>query len=325
MKTFVKNHNREVGLVAAIIVMFAFFGALNPTYLSPDNLKDILEQATIYGLMGIGITGIIISGGIDLSIGSALALVSVVVAMAAVSGVNYFVCILIGLVLGFLLGIFNGFLVSKMKLQPFIATLGSMSIYRGIVYLITGAVPITRIPRDFRYLVDGEIIPMVRVSLIIFFIYAAIMHVLMKKTRVGNYTYAIGGNEEATRLSGVRVDIYKIAVYGIGMLGTALAGIILLGKLGAGDPTAGQGYEMHAIAAAAIGGTSMAGGRGSVIGTVVGAILFSGLKVGLIVIRVNTFWQYVATGTVIIVAAYIEILQQQLKQKKLNSKILEEA
>jgi ribose transport system permease protein len=320
MKRFLKAYSREFSLLGAIVVMTVFFGILNPIYLSVDNIKDILEQATIYGLMGVGMTAIIISGGIDLSVGSSLALISVIVAKAAVNGVNFFLCILLGIVSGMVLGLFNGFLVSKMKLQPFIATLGSMSIYRGIVYLITGAVPITRIPREFRNLVDGEIFPLMRISLIVFFLYAIVMHIVMKKTRLGSYTFAIGGGEEVARLSGIRVDVYKILIYGVGMLGTALAAMVLLGKLGTGDPTAGQGYEMHAIAAAVIGGTSMAGGRGSVPGTIAGAVLFSGLKVGLIVIGVNTFWQYIATGIVIIIAAYIEIAQSQFGKSKGNVK-----
>ena len=135
---------------------------------------------------------------------------------------------------------------------------------------------------------------------------------MLRKTRLGSYVYAIGGNEEAARLSGVKVDKIKIAIYSIGMLGTALAAIIQLGKLGAGDSTTGTGYELDAIAAAAIGGTSMAGGRGTIIGTLLGAILFAGLKVGLIVAGVDTFWQYVARGVVILIAAYIEIAQSRI-------------
>ncbi|MGI6776852.1 MAG: ABC transporter permease [Acetivibrionales bacterium] len=194
--------------------------------------------------------------------------------------------------------------------------MGTMSVYRGLAYIVTKGYPVLGVPNEYRKLVDGEIVPYIRVSVIIFFLFAILMHVILKKTRLGTYTYAIGGNEEATRLSGVRVEKYKAIIYALGMLGTALAAMIQVGKLGTGDPTTGQGYELNAIAAAAIGGTSMAGGRGNILGTLLGAILFAGLKVGLIVLGVDTFYQYIATGLVIVVASYIEVVQTSLSAKK---------
>lgn len=312
MKKLFKQHNREMSLVIAIAVMFLIFGLINSIYVSPDNIIDIINQATIYGLMAVGITGIIISGGIDLSVGSALALIAVVVGNLAVSGVHPIFCLIIGLMFGFILGLINGVLVAKLSLQPFIATLGTMSIYRGAAYLLTSGIPVLGVPESFRRFTDGQLFWFIRVSVIIFFLFAVFAHIVLKKIRLGNYIYAIGGNEEAARLSGVKVDLNKIMIYAIGMMGTALAAMIQLGKLGTGDPTTGQGYELNAIAAAAIGGTSMAGGRGSIIGTVLGAILFAGLKIGLIVAGVDTFWQYVATGLVIIIAAYIEVVQDKI-------------
>lgn len=312
MKKLFKQYNREMSLVIAIAAMFLIFGLINSIYVSPDNIIDIVNQATIYGLMAVGITGIIISGGIDLSVGSALALIAVVIGDLAVSGVHPALCLIIGLVFGFMLGLVNGLLVAKLSLQPFIATLGTMSIYRGAAYLLTSGVPVLGVPESFRDFTDGEIVWFIRISVIIFFLFAIIAHVVLRKIRLGSYIYAIGGNEEAARLSGVKVDLNKILIYGIGMMGTALAAMIQLGKLGTGDPTTGQGYELNAIAAAAIGGTSMAGGRGSIVGTVLGAILFAGLKIGLIVAGVDTFWQYVATGLVIIIAAYIEVVQNKI-------------
>lgn len=320
MKKLFSAHGRELSALIAIVLMFVIFSLIDAIYISGDNIRDIVEQATIYGLMGIGMTGIIISGGIDLSVGSALALIAVVVARQAVAGVPPAYCLLIGLVLGAVLGLVNGVLVTKFKLQPFIATMGTMSIYRGASYLYTEAIPVIGMPRDYRFFVDGELFPLVRSSIVIFAVFAVVVHVILKYTCFGNHVYAVGGNEEAARLSGVRVGYVRTMIYTIGMAGTALAAMVQLGKLGAGDPTTGQGYELNAIAAAAIGGTSMTGGRGTILGTVLGAILFSGLKVGLIVAGVDIFWQYVATGMVIIVSAYVEVLQNTLSAAPASSR-----
>lgn len=320
MKKLFSIHGRELSALIAIILMFIVFSLIDSIYISGDNIRDIVEQATIYGLMGIGMTGIIISGGIDLSVGSSLALVAVVVARMAVGGMYPVFCLIVGVILGLFLGLINGLLVTRLKLQPFIATMGAMSIYRGAAYLYTEGIPVIGVPSGYRYFVDGELIPYVRSSIIIFILFALFVHILLKYTCFGNHVYAVGGNEEAARLSGVRVGYVKTMIYAVGMAGTALAAIVQLGKLGAGDPTTGQGYELNAIAAAAIGGTSMAGGRGTIMGTVLGAILFSGLKVGLIVAGVDIFWQYVATGLVIIISAYVEVLQNRISAAPSSSR-----
>jgi ribose transport system permease protein len=315
MRKFLKNSSRELSVFVAIILCFLFFGLCDSMYLSGMNIRDIIEQATIYGLMGIGITGVIITGGIDLSVGSVLALVGAVTAQLVVKGLPPVLCLVLGLMLGFVLGAINGVLVTKFKLQPFIATMGTMSVYRGLAYVVTNGYPVLGVSPIYRKIVDGEIGPFLWVSVIVFFVFAVIMFIVLRKTRLGTYVYAVGGNEEATRLSGVNIDRTKILIFALGMLGTALAAMIQVGKLGTGDPTTGNGYELNAIAAAAIGGTSMAGGRGNVFGTVLGAILFAALKVGLIVLGVDTFYQYIATGLVIIVAAYIEVVQTKFSSK----------
>jgi ribose transport system permease protein len=315
MRKFIKNSSRELSVFVAIILCFLFFGLCDSMYLSPMNIRDIIEQATIYGLMGIGITGVIITGGIDLSVGSVLALVGAVTAQFVVKGLPPIVCVLLGLMLGFVLGAVNGVLVTKLKLQPFIATMGTMSVYRGLAYVVTNGYPVLGVSPVYRKMVDGELGPFIRISVIVFFLFAVIMFIVLRKTRLGTYVYATGGNEEATRLSGVNIDRTKILIFALGMTGTAIAAMIQVGKLGTGDPTTGNGYELNAIAAAAIGGTSMAGGRGNVFGTLLGAILFAALKVGLIVLGVDTFYQYIATGLVIIVAAYIEVVQTQISSK----------
>lgn len=303
---------REFAIAVALLVMVGIFSLINPIYLRATNLMDIVEQSTINGLLAIGITFAIITAGIDLSVGSTFAVVIVSVGMLVTNGVPPFIGLLVGIVVGFILGAINGLLITKMKLQPFIATLGMMSVYRGVAYVMTGGWPVLSIPRKFRDMTDGEFLLDIPISVIILFAFAAFGHVLLKKTRFGTYLYAIGGNEEATRLSGVNVDRAKVFAYAICGVGAALSGMVLLGRLGTGEPTAGVTYELRAIAAAAVGGASLAGGKGTMIGTLLGALLLSALRVGLIVAGMDTFWQYIATGLVIVVAAYFEVIQRRL-------------
>jgi len=303
---------REFAIVIAIGIMVLLFTIVNPIYISGGNLIDIVDQSTINGLLAIGITFAILTGGIDLSIGSTFAIVIVTVGKALGAGINPFEAVLIGLIMGFVLGAINGLLVTKMHLQPFIATLGMMSVYRGVAYIFTGGWPVLNTPGFFRKMLDGDLVGNIPVSAFILFLVAFLGYIFLKYTRFGTYLYAIGGNEEATRLSGVPVDKGKILAYAICGLTAGLSGMVLLARLGTGEPTAGQGYELNAIAAAAIGGTSLSGGKGSMLGTLLGAILLSALKVGLIVAGVDTFWQYIATGLIIVVAAYFEVIQSTL-------------
>ena len=310
MKIFAQ---REMTIVLAILAMSIVFSIINPIYISGGNLADIVEQSTINGLLAIGITFAIIAGGIDLSIGSSFAIIIVGVGLLLTAGLPSIICVIIGLLMGFLLGLVNGILITRMKLQPFIATLGMMSVYRGIAYTMTKGWPVLNMPTGYRRLMDGDIFFDIPISVIVLFFFAFLGYIYLKYIPYGTYLYAIGSNEEATRLSGVRVDLSKSLAYGLCGIGAALAGMVLLARLGTGEPTAGQGYELNAIAAAAIGGTSLAGGKGTMLGTLLGAILLSALKNGLIVVGVDTFYQYIATGLIIVIAAYFEVIQSKLK------------
>jgi ribose transport system permease protein len=313
-----KGLSREFSIVIALIIMMAIFSIIDPIYLSYNNLIDIVDQSVINGLLAIGITYAIITAGIDLSIGSIFAIVIVVVGDLLVRGVNPILAIVAGAIIGFILGAFNGLLITKLKLQPFIVTLGTMSAYRGLAYVITGGWPVLNIPDNFRTFLDGDLFGSIPVSVIILFAFAIVSHIILKYTKFGTYIYALGGNEEATRLSGVNVNRIKIYTYAFCGVAAALSGMILLARLGSGEPTAGQSYELNAIAAAAIGGASLAGGKGNILGTLLGALLLSALKVGLVVVGVDAFWQYIATGAIIVVAAYFEVIQEKLQ--KLNRK-----
>lgn len=316
MNAIYKKYRREWSTLIALFITIILFSVLEHSYLSATNIATIVTQSVTYGLMGIGMTCVIITGGIDLSVGSSLALLACVGAQLAKAGLPIPVWIVVCLALGFIMGVVNGVLVGVMGLQPFIATMGTMQIFRGIAYIITGGFPVLNVPREYRNVFNFKITSVVTFSVVVFFIFAIIITFVLKKMRIGTYAYAIGGNEDAARLSGVRVKRTKALLYGIGMLGTTLAALIMIGRLGTGDPSTGQGYEMDAIAAAAIGGTSMAGGRGNIFGTVIGAVLFSALKVGLVVMGVDTFYQYIVTGIVIVIAAYIEIVQGNMLSKQ---------
>ncbi|MGL4653325.1 ABC transporter permease [Cetobacterium sp.] len=309
------NLGREIGIIVALILMTILFTAIDPIYINPSNILDIIDQSVINGLLAIGITFTIITGGIDLSIGSTLAIVIVIIGEFLVKGMNPFLAFTLGIFLGFILGAINGLIISKMKLQPFIVTLGTMSIYRGLAYTITGGWPVLNIPDNFRLMVDGTIFGIIPKSIIGLFLLGVMGYFILKRTTIGTYIYAIGGNEEATRLSGVNINRNKLIAYGLSGMGAALAGLVLLARLGTAEPTAGQGYELNAIAAAAIGGTSLAGGKGGIYGTVLGAVLLSALKVGLVVAGVDTFWQFIATGLIIIIASYSEVIQAKLMKK----------
>lgn len=311
-KLNLKNMGREAGVFLALVLMIVIFALIDPTYVSMGNFVDIVKQATINGILAIGITFAIISGGIDLSIGCTFAIVIVAVGQLTVLGVPPILAIVLGAVLGAVMGSINGLLITKMNLQPFIATLGTMSVFRGLAYVVTGGWPVLGIPDSYRSMLGARVIGDVPISIFVLFGIAVVTHILLKKTRFGNYLFAVGGNEEAAKLSGVNVDRTKIIAYAICGFCAAFAGMIMLANLGTGEPASGQGYELDAIAASAIGGTRMAGGKGSILGTLLGALLLAALKIGLIITGVSTFWQYIVTGIIIVIAAYFEFIQSKL-------------
>jgi ribose transport system permease protein len=313
MKTLkMKNFGRELAVLIALFILILIFTVIDPTYFSAGNLIDIVKMATINGILAIGITFAIITGGIDLSIGCTFALVIVAVGSMTVTGYFPAVSIIAGALIGAGLGIVNGLLITRMHLQPFIATLGTMSIYRGIAYVVTGGWPVLNIPNDFRRTLGARIIGDVPVYILVFLVIAVVAHILLRRTRFGNYLFAVGSNEEAAKLAGVNVDMIKILAYLVCGVCAGFAGMIMLANLGTGEPAAGQGYELVAIAASAIGGTRMAGGRGSIAGTVLGTLLLAALKIGLIITGVSTFWQFIVTGIIIVIAAYFEIIQTKI-------------
>ena len=312
MKYFNKGFLKKISTIAFLLLVCIVFSLLSPQFLAVNNLSNIAVSACVNAVIAVGMTLVIITAGIDLSVGSVLALASVVMATFMASGTPVALAVLIGLIIGCLCGILNGVLISLVHLQPFLVTLGTMSLIRGVALIYTNGQPITDLPKSFRSPIAGNagVIPK---PIIIAFLFAFIGYIILQHTRIGEYIFSIGGNEVATRFSGIDVNKYKIITYAISGVGAALAGIILAARVGASEPTAGQGYETNAIAAAAIGGASLAGGKGSIWGAVIGALILSALTNGLTILNVQSFWQQVATGAIIIIAVTFDKFGEKRK------------
>jgi ribose transport system permease protein len=296
---------RQIGILIALIIVVIVFSALTPIFLTLPNLTNIIVQSSINGIIAVGMTMVIILGGIDLSVGSVVALVGVVVATSMVNGMSVPLAIGLGLAIGAIVGLFNGLMIARLGLQPFIVTLGSMSLLRGMALVYSHGDPIFRIPSSYRYIfagkyagVPGPIFFLVLVALIGFFI--------LNFTKHGIYIKSVGGSEEASRMSGVNVPLTKVLTYVSCGVAAAVASMVLVGRLGAAEPIAGSGFELDAIAAAAVGGTSMAGGKGNIPGTILGALILGALRNGLTLMNVQSFYQLLASGAIILVAVTID-------------------
>jgi ribose transport system permease protein len=280
--------------------------ALTPHFLTVSNLLNIAEQATIIAIIAAGMTFVIITGGIDLSVGSVLAFAGVVMASFLQRGVPLPLALIVGVGAGLLCGLVNGLLITVGRLPPFIATLGMMSIARGAALMFTEGRPISGFSETFRSLATGEVIRIPAPVIIMIGVYV-IAHFVLRRTKLGRYAYAIGGNEEAALLSGINVRLYKTMIYGIAGLLSGLAAILLTARLNSAQPIAGMSYELDAIAATVIGGTSLLGGEGTVVGTLIGALIMAVLRNGLNLLSVSSFIQQIVIGTVIIVAVLIDM------------------
>jgi ribose transport system permease protein len=302
---FLQN-GRQLGTFAGLIVVTTVFWILSPHFLTVSNLMNIAEQASINAVIAVGMTFVIIAAGIDLSVGSIVALSGVVLAGALQSNVPVVPSILLGLGVGALCGLSNGLLISYGKLPPFIATLGMMSVARGAALFYTDGRPVSGFSPEFRSLATGAIaqIPSPVIIMIVLYVLA---HGVLNRTRLGRYTYAIGGNEEAANLSGINTRLIKTTIYGIcGML-SGLAAVILTARLNSAQPIAGMMYELDAIAAVVIGGTSLLGGEGKISGTLIGVLIMGILRNGLNLLGLSSFTQQVVIGCVIILAVLVDM------------------
>ncbi|WP_434352523.1 ABC transporter permease subunit [Trichococcus flocculiformis] len=297
----------KLGPLLALVVLVVFVTIMNPNFLAPANLLNLLRQVSTNALIAFGMTFVIITGGIDLSVGSTLALSSALMAGMIASGLNPVLAMGMGLLLGAFLGACNGVMITKGKMAPFIATLATMTIYRGLTLVYTDGNPITGIGDSFifKYMGRGYLfgIPFPVVVMLLFF---GVLYVLLHKMTFGRKTFALGGNEKAAFIAGIKSDRIKIAIYSISGLMGAVAGIIITSRLNSAQPTAGNAYEMDAIASVVLGGTSLSGGRGRLVGTLIGALIIGTLNNGLNLLGVSSFYQQVVKGVVIIIAVLLD-------------------
>ncbi len=303
---FFSHYARQLGTLSGLVGLVLVLWALTPHFLTVSNLLNIAEQAAIIAIVAVGMTFVIITGGIDLSVGSVLAFAGVVMASALHAGVPVPVALAVALGTGLFCGLLNGALITLGRLPPFIATLGMMSVARGTALMFTEGRPVSGFSGGFRSLATGELMG-IPVSVIIMIGVYAVAHFVLTRTKLGRYTYAIGGNEEAALLSGVNVRLYKAAVYGIAGMLSGLAAVLLTARLNSAQPIAGMMYELDAIAATVIGGTSLLGGEGTVVGTLIGALIMAVLRNGLNLLGVSSFIQQVVIGSVIIAAVLIDM------------------
>ncbi len=295
---------RKNPALGGLLGLYIFLTSMSDRFLTLSNQINILRQVSIQAIIAFGMTIVIISGGIDLSVGSVFAFSAVVMASVLKQG-EIVLGILTALGIGALFGLINGLLVSKGKMQPFIATLATMAIARSFTLVYTNGMPITGFSRSFRYIGRGEILG-IPVPVVIMMLVLVVMWYTLRMTKLGLYAYSIGGNEEATRLSGIRVNLYKTLFYVISGVLSATSAIILTARLNSAQPIFGLGYELDAIAAVVLGGASLSGGTGGVVGTFFGALLMGVINNGLNLLDVSPFYQQAVKGIVILLAVLLE-------------------
>jgi ribose transport system permease protein len=303
----------------ALLVLIVVFSVLSPNFLKFENVMGILLATSVNGILALGVTFVIITGGIDLSIGTVMTLAAVITGVLITNmGAPVLVGILGGVVTGGIAGLVNGVLISRFRIPSFIVTLGMLNVAKGLALVISGLTPIyfnstPEFNRGAMGSLIGSVVPGLTIPNVVLVLFGAaiIASLVLSRTILGRYTFALGSNEEATRLSGVNVGAWKTAVYVVCGLFAGLAGVVLAARLNSAQPSLGQGYELDAIAAAVIGGTSLSGGEGTILGTVIGAFIISTLTNGLRILNVPQEWQTVVTGGIVILAVYLDVIRRR--------------
>jgi len=305
IKEILLHHARQLGTLAGLFALCLTLWLLTPYFLTVSNLLNIVQQTSINAVIAAGMTFVILSAGIDLSVGSILAFAGIILASALQAGAPIPLALLAGLASGLGCGLLNGLLITLGKLPPFIATLGMMSMARGAALVYAGGRPVSGFAPAFRDFANGEFLFVPLPILLMLGLYA-VAHLILTRTPFGRYVYALGGNEEAAQLAGVPVRLHKTAVYGLSGLTSAIAAVVLTARLNSAQPIAGIMYELDAIAAVVIGGTSLMGGEGTLIGTLIGALIMGVLRNGLNLLGVSAFLQQIIIGAVIIAAVLVD-------------------
>lgn len=294
----------------SLIILFVALAIASPHFLTNTNLSSVVRQTAVINIMSLGMTLIIITGGIDLSVGAILAMGGLLGTMAMEKGLSIPAGVLIGVLTGLACGLGNGLLITQLRIAPFIVTLGTLGIIRGTTLIVSNGLPVHKIPPAFSFLGEGNVLG-VPFVLWILVVCALLTHVTLEHTRLGRYAFAIGSNPEAAVYAGIPVKFHTTAVYAIGGMLTGLAGMIEASRLMTGQPTAGQGYELQAIAAVVIGGGSLRGGEGTVVGTLVGAFIMGLLSNGSDLLGVSPYLQQAVIGVVIILAVMVDELRKR--------------
>ncbi|MBC8005939.1 MAG: ribose ABC transporter permease [Verrucomicrobia bacterium] len=313
--SYEKNLSRFQSLIA-LFVLCIVLSILSDKFLTPANGINVLRQVAVNVCIATGMTLIVLTAGIDLSVGSVLALCGAITAGLLKNGMQFpsadlyvgftiLGAVLAAVIVGGMLGLFNGLIITRFKVPPFVATLAMLTIARGFTMLYTGGHPISNLGESFAYIGAGSFVGIpvpvwISVVVVLFAVF------ITKKTKLGRYIYAIGGNETAAKLSGIRINRVKLIVYSLGAALAAVGGVIVTSRLDSAQPNAGISYELDAIAAVVIGGTSLNGGKGSVLGTVIGAVIIGVLNNGLVLLNVSPFWQQVVKGGVILLAVIVD-------------------
>lgn len=316
VKAFLKRQLQQSLAFGTLIVLVIYFAIAAPGFASWDSVTSILLQTAVVGILAIGTTFVIITAGIDLSIGTGMALAAVMTGVVTVNlGMPIWAGVIAGVATGALMGLVNGVNVTIFKLPPFIATLAMMMIAGGLALVISGVRPIyfSSTAPGFKDLALGTLIPGIPNAVLITVGVAIVAALVLSKTLLGRYTYAIGSNEEATRLSGVNTRVWTILIYVFAGAFTGIAGVVLAARLDSAQPQIGTGYELQAIAAVIIGGTSLMGGRGTILGTVIGALIMNVLLYGLRLMSIQTEWQNIVVGLVVLLAVFFDTLRNRSK------------
>lgn len=297
---------RSFALVFIIIAIFVVMSFVSPVFFTSQNIINIIRQISINGIIAVGMTFVILTGGIDLSVGSVVAVTSVICGYLLKQGVNWLLTCVIALAVALLYGCFNGVLVAYIGFQPFIATLATVTMGSGIALAFSNGKPFTISNKSFLSIGQGDVLG-IPIPIILLIIVVVIGIVILKTTTFGRYVFAIGGNKNAAKLSGVRTKRVELMVYVMSALCAAVVGLILSARISSGQPTAGEGYELDAIAAVAIGGTSMSGGIGTLTGTIFGFILLGLMTNSMNLLNINSFYQEIAKGILIIIAVFLDM------------------
>lgn len=310
---FAKEILQKFQVLAALLIMCLVFTLVTPNFLQLKNLMNILTQASVNCLLGMGVLLAILTGGNDLSTGANLALSSMLTAIAIKWwSWNPLLGVLLGIAIGAVIGALNGFMLTKMHMpHPFISTLGMQNVCRGLALVVTAAAPISGFPKSVQFLGASSLGP-VPVSILFVAVVAVFMWIFLNRTAIGKHIYAIGGNPEAAKLSGINIDKTIMIVYTLCGTMAALGGIVQMGRVDSAFPLAGSGYELNAVASVIIGGASMKGGKGNVSGTLIGALTIAVLNNGMNLLHVNTYAQQIALGLVIIAAVYVDVIRERM-------------